>query len=271
MSLTGFGEVFPMDTLQQLRDIYTPHPCRTLPNAFWKTATRLPDSSLIITKDARGELSSLVIWEGGRIMSLWCADPARHPLTQSQIAQVPLALVHATALPLFSLRDFALQQPYFRLIHQPDASATSCPAGFAIEPVQPERDLDAVVSILRACYATLHINTEIVRSWIDRPVYDSNLWLWVVDLKTQAKAGLGIAERDPQIPETSLEWIQVHPAYQKMGLGRAIVSELIYRASASVAFITVSGKANSADCPERLYRRCGFTGADVWWLLSDEA
>jgi hypothetical protein len=32
-------------------------------------------------------------------------------------------------------------------------------------------------------------------------------------------------------------------------------------------FTTVSGEMNSRTKPEKLYRNCGFSGDDVWWLL----
>lgn len=258
-----------MNHLGQLLSIYTKHPCRTLPNAFWKTAARLEQSHVTITIDTFGELSSLVIWEDERLMAFWCADPADHPLTEEEIARVPFALVHAAALPVFAQRNFARRQPYFRLVHLGSAHAYPCPAGYAIELVSPETDLDEVVGLLSACYPGFNISPEIVQAWLSHPVYDPELWLWVVDLERGGKAGLGIAERDPLVGEASLEWIQVLPAYRGRGLGKAIVTELVRRTSAEVKFTTVAGEAMNAHQPEKLYRQCGFTGKDVWWLLTD--
>jgi GNAT superfamily N-acetyltransferase len=203
-------------------------------------------------------------------MAFWCADPADHPLTQDQIDRVRFALVHEAALPIFSQREFVRRQPYFRLSHSGSIRESLCPAGFVLQPVRPETDLDAVVGLLCACYPTFNINIEIVRGWLEHPVYDPELWLWVIDLASGEKAGLGIAERDSQVPEASLEWIQVLPAYRGMGLGKAIVTALVQRASADVRFTTVSGEISNVHQPEKLYRRCGFTGEDVWWLLNDE-
>lgn len=77
-------------------------------------------------------------------------------------------------------------------------------------------------------------------------------------------------ERDRRVSEASLEWIQVHPGYRQRGVGRAIVTELVNRVADHVSFITVSGELASEHQPELLYRRCGFKGGDVWWLLSDD-
>jgi ribosomal protein S18 acetylase RimI-like enzyme len=78
---------------------------------------------------------------------------------------------------------------------------------------------------------------------------------------------LGIAEINRKVPEASLEWIQVLPNYRRLGIGTALVRELCMRVWPEVDFITVSGKVHSDSQPEKLYRCCGFTGSDVWWLL----
>jgi len=79
---------------------------------------------------------------------------------------------------------------------------------------------------------------------------------------------LGIAEWDQNVSKVSLEWIQVHPAYRGKGLGKAVVAELLRRASTIAAFTTVSGRIEDGHWAESLYRRCGFSGSDVWWLLA---
>lgn len=262
-------KVEPMEQMQRLLEIYNAHPCRTLPNAFWKTAIRLPQSRLVVTRDTSDAPSSLAIWEGERLMAVWCVDPAVHPLTQSEIASVPFALVHEKALPIFTQRDFAVQRPYFRLVHTGGIADTLCPPGFAFERLRPEFDVQAVVSLIHASYEDIRVSPEIVKAWMCHPVYNPDLWLWIVDLETHQKAGLGIAEQDPRVPEASLEWIQVLPSYRGKGVGEAIVMELVRRVSGSVAFTTVSGELTNVHQPERLYRRCGFTGEDVWWLLSN--
>lgn len=258
-----------MNQLQKLLDIYSAYPCRTLPNAFWKTAKRIEDSRLLISKGGDDQLASLAIWDGERMMAFWCADPSVHPLDQVEIAKVPFALVHNRALPVFEQRDFALRQPYFRLVKEGRTEAGRCPQGFGFTPFRPETDINAVVSLIRASYENIRVNPSIVKAWMRHPVYDPDLWLWVIDLESHEKVGLGIAERDPRVPEASLEWIQVLPAYQGRGLGTAIVTELLGRVSRTVKFTTVAGDLKNVHQPEQLYRRCGFTGEDVWWLLSD--
>jgi GNAT superfamily N-acetyltransferase len=258
-----------VDKFQQLLKIYREHPCRTLPNALWKTAARLRNSDLELTQGTEGELSSLVIWEGRRLMAFWCSDPADQPLTLEEIRRTPFALVHERALPIFAQREFIQRKAYFRLSLKGAIAPSEPPSGFGFEPVRPDVDIDPVVRLLTTCYPGIHITPAVVREWLQHPVYDPGLWLWVIHLETGAQAGLGIAERDQRVPEASLEWIQVHPDYRKRGVGRAIVTELVNRVADHVSFTTVSGELASEYQPEQLYRQCGITGGDVWWLLSD--
>lgn len=255
--------------LQQLLAIYTEFPCRTLPNAFWKTAIRLDESDLEIRTTHAGALASLVIRHTEGLLAFWCADPNDHPLSHAEIEQVPFALVHAKALPVFAQRTFTERRPYFRLVHKSATVEGRCPSGFGFAPVNIQKELKDVVGLLRTCYPGFKINAEVVQAWLEHPVYDPQLWLWVVDAVTGEKVGLGIAEYDHQVPEVSLEWLQVLQAYRSQGLAAALVSELIRRASCQVKIITVSGDAESTYQPEKLYRKCGFTGDDIWWVLSE--
>ena len=255
-----------MDKSQQLLDIYRKNPCRTLPNAYWKSAADLEDAELLLNRDQDGDLLAFGLWKESGLMAYWCARIGSNLLEQDQIEHVPFALVHEQCLPLFDVRDFSLRQAYFRLKHsgkpQPD-----CPEGFVFKTVDPQVDLPAVVSLIRSCYRNINVDQEIVTQWLRHPVYDPELWVWICDQAQNKPVGLGIAELDQQVPEASLEWVQVLPSYHKRGLGTAIVSELLARVDGKAAFTTVSGEVNNRSKPEQLYRKCGFTGDDVWWLL----
>ena len=107
-----------------------------------------------------------------------------------------------------------------------------------------------------------------VQDWLHSPKFTADLWIWAVDEATQQPAGLALAELDTQIHEASIEWIQVLPDYQRRGVGRALVHELLRRIGERALFTTVAGVVEDRDNPGAFFRRCGFTGADVWWLLS---
>ena len=98
-------------------------------------------------------------------------------------------------------------------------------------------------------------------------MYASSLWLAVRDDKTGKIVATGIAELDCECNEGILEWIQVSENYRGCGLGSYIVAELLWRMKDIAQFATVSGQCNNPANPERLYRKCGFTGNDVWHIF----
>lgn len=258
-----------MDYEQQLMQLYREDPCRTLPNAFWKTARQMENSRLSIRRDDSGKLSALALWHEAQLMAFWAGDPDDHPLTPRQVSKVPFALVHEMVLPIFKGRPFSRREPYFRMLHQGDAPDDNCPPGFIFQNVNTETEIDTVTAIIQSCYQNMAVDSNTVREWLNHPVFAPDLWIWVMDENTGQPAGLGIAELDWHVPEASLEWIQVLPGYQQQGLGKAIVAELLRRIPDEARFTTVSGRADSAVQPEKLYRGCGFSGSDVWWLLAD--
>jgi len=257
-----------MNAEKKLLDIYRQFPCRMLPNAYWKTVSVMDQDDLIVQKYSAKKLESLAVWHEGKLLALWCQDLESSGLFTEQIDQVPFVLVHADCLPLFSHREFSTRKAYFRLIHQHTRLDTDLPTGFGFDDVQPERDLEGIVRLLRVCYQGIEITATTVWNWTSHPAYDPSLWVWVVDLQSGERIGLGIAELDQRVPEASLEWIQIMPHFQNRGIGAALVGEMGRRVNHRAAFTAVSGARDNPFHPERLYRKCGFTGSDVWWLLT---
>ena len=163
--------------------------------------------------------------------------------------------------------NFPLKTAFFRIIHQGKPPENVPPESFHYEIVNADKDLAQVASFINQCYENISVNEKIVESWLDHPVYDPNLWVWIKETCTGQFAALGIAEIDGRVPEASLEWIQVHQDFQKRGLGKAVIGELLRRVSPRVDFTTVSGEVNNPSNPEKLYRQMGFEGSDVWWFL----
>jgi GNAT superfamily N-acetyltransferase len=256
-----------MNDTEKLLKIYRDQPCQTLPNAFWKSITGAVQNNLIVQRDLFGALQSIALWQGERLMSLWFDDPKHSLLSRQQIDGLRFALVHNDCLSLFNPQKFSEATAYFRLIHKNAPPIDGCPPGFVYQTVNPQRDVSLITSMISACYENIKISEEIVQSWMGHPVYDPRLWVWVKDINADRFAALGIADLDIRVPEASLEWIQVHPDYQSRGLGLAIVGELLRRAADEADFTTVSGEVNNPSQPEKLYRRCGFGGSDIWWLL----
>ena len=160
---------------RELLTIYRDDPCRTLPNAFWKTAIQLGSSSrLSLQRDQAGHLTSLMLWVEDRLMAFWCADPAENVPSQLEVSSLSFALVHNNAFPIFRQCSFSRREAYFRLIctHPPKRSM---PPGFIFETVDPATQIPAVAQMITDCYQDMQVSESIVRSWMEHPVYDLSL------------------------------------------------------------------------------------------------
>ena len=155
-------------------------------------------------------------------------------------------------------------EPYFRLIHDlKNLSAPTLPQDFSLSEATPAD----FATHINSCYDSIGVSESELKNYTARPVYNAALWLAVRDDETGSIVATGIAEFDQEIGEGVLEWIQVSKEFRGKGLGRFIVCELLWRMKDIAKFITVSGQCNNPENPEKLYRKCGFTGADVWHVL----
>ena len=141
------------------------------------------------------------------------------------------------------------------------------PRGYTFAVADPVSEAPDISNLIGACYDDIHPNSDEVLSWCEHPVFDDDLWVWIIDESCDTPVGLGIAEFDPIIAEGSLEWIQVLPETRRQGLGKQIVYELLQRLKGRAEFVTVAGIMNNLTQPEKLYRSCGFEGDDIWLVL----
>ena len=154
---------------------------------------------------------------------------------------------------------------YFRLIHHLlECRKAALPDGYVFRNVLLPDEATLVADVINQCYDGYSQTQENVLQWTKHPVFDNKLWIFICEANSSAPAALGIADFDPHIKEGSLEWIQVLPAHRGKGLGEALVLELLSRLKDTSGFVTVSGEVENAANPERLYRKCGFTGDAVW-------
>lgn len=149
---------------------------------------------------------------------------------------------------------------YFRLIHRLE----QCRKEDANIQTIADQDIEQLVEMINQCYIEegIRVTIDDIHVWQKRKTYRRNLWVKI--LVNGRIAASGIAEVDDEVREGMLEWIQVLPQYRGQGYGTKIVQALLFRMAGNVDFVTVSGRVDNATCPERLYRRCGFTGDDVW-------
>ena len=172
-------------------------------------------------------------------------------------------------------RDFSTElltayrdEPYFRLYHDLHRINVLNLPSLTVKTAAAH-DLETIASVINRSYSDLQIDLAQLKNNMKMPVYAESLWILVNDAETGMCVGCGIADCDRDAGELILEWIQVLPEYRRCGVGRRIVSELLYRGKAfGAAFATVSGKAHNPTKPELLYRACGFTGSDIWHVLT---
>ncbi len=195
-------------------------------------------------------------------------DPCRVssiPYWKALQTQIPenMRIVHEAAFSNELLEAY-VDEPYFRLKRDlTDFAPAQLPAGFSL----CQADCKEYAQHINHCYFGFDISEGELKSYLQRRVYCRELWLAVRENATGEIVATGIAELDREIGEGILEWIQVSPQYRGRGLGQFLVQELLCRMSPNADFATVSGQCNNPTFPERLYRRCGFAGSDVWHVL----
>lgn len=160
-------------------------------------------------------------------------------------------------------------QKYFRLLHDLKEIETVVSDDYEVQNVNIDGQKELVARILSVCYNTEY-SIEFVDGLTRISVFDKELWVLVVEKSTRQPAALGIADYDAMLKEGSLEWIQVLPGMRGLGLGKMVVNELLSRLATKATFVTVSGQVDNATNPERLYRKCGFTGDDIWYVIRME-
>ena len=176
-----------------------------------------------------------------------------------------MKIVHDRDFSLLYLNEYDDEQ-YFRLYRTLHNTVKVDLMDFSIVTAT-EKDFETIVFVINKSYTDLHVDISQIEGYTNTPVYDKNLWILVNEKENGKCVGCGIADYDSEVEEVILEWIQVLPAYRNRKIGKAIVNEILSRAQAYAKFATVSGKIDNPTKPELLYRKCGFTGNDIWHIL----
>ncbi len=201
-------------------------------------------------------------------LAAYCANPCRTasiPYWKAARVQIPqnMRIVHNDDFTIELLKHYT-DEPYFRLKH--DLLRLKLPKladRFSI----CEATLQEYAEHINGCYSAIGISADELQGCTQRSVYAPELWLAIRDSRTGKIVATGIGELDRSIGEGILEWIQVSEKYRGRGLGSFLVLELLNRMKPIAKFVTVSGQCNNPTHPEQLYRKCGFSGTDVWHIL----
>lgn len=210
----------------------------------------------------------LQAWDQTGLHIFWNDSRKMESIFLNEVEHASFAILHEDYYASINQDSFKTIVPYFRLVHSCEIKNEYVLGDqYSIVAVDTKTELEKVSNLIGKCYKDIHPSADAVRKWTETDVFDESLWIWIVHHETQTPVALGIADLDKSVTEGSLEWIQVLPGYQGKGLGKALVLELLNRMHGKVEFVTVSGEVNNQTNPERLYKSCGFTGNDVWWLL----
>lgn len=188
------------------------------------------------------------------------------PYWKNKIMTIPedMKIVHNDNFSSALLNDYC-DEKYFRLIHYLNNIDDKIPDDFSVKTAE-HSDIPAMADIINRSYSDLSVSCEQIVSYTKTSVYDENLWILVYENRTNHIVGCGIADFDKEAKEGILEWIQVLPEYRGRKIGQLIVNQLLGRMN-NADFATVSGKVDNITNPERVYRKCGFVGNDIWHIL----
>lgn len=173
-------------------------------------------------------------------------------------------ILHASAWPGVCPAGYA-DELYFRLYHDLRALKTPrWPAAFEMCGAT----LEEVAAHIRTCYSGARVSAQTLLEEAPPQAGLRLCWVAAREKKSGELAATALAVVYAEMREASLEWIQVSPAFRRRGLGACVVRALLERLAEQADFATVSGRARHEARVENLYRACGFTGQDVWHILT---
>ena len=115
----------------------------------------------------------------------------------------------------------------------------------------------------------ISVSEKDVSEWTESIVYRSDLWTGVY---FEGKLiGAVISDFDSDIKEGIVEWVQILPDHRRRGLALCALCENLKMMQNSASFATVSCEIGNITNPERLYRKAGFHGNDIWHIVSENS
>ncbi len=159
--------------------------------------------------------------------------------------------------------------PYFRLYHDlQNVRRLPAESGFSVRQIDAETEADFVAEFISRCYDGLDLTANSVEAWTKLSAFRPRLWVAVHSAATGACACVVVGAADKETGEGSVEWLQTLPQFRGRGAAKIAVNELLRRMQTEASFCTVSGMVNNLTRPELVYRSCGFSGGDIWHILT---
>lgn len=158
-------------------------------------------------------------------------------------------------------------ETYFRLSHPLNNIPEYNVPHIKIEVIPPTRKND-LAALINASYTHLGITvtSQDIEKWMESEVYCPCLWTGA--FLEDKLIGAVISENDRNLGEGIIEWLQVLPEYRKCNVALSLLSKSLNKMSKIAQFATVSGKCDNITMPEKVYRKIGFEGNDIWHILT---
>lgn len=198
-------------------------------------------------------------------------DPASSlslPLWKHKTIQLPenWCILHERQVTPDDIRSAQVER-FFRLVHTlENLKEPMLPEGFTIRTLTKDDD-EALVEQINRAYESQGISVSMsdLKEWRSRVVYDESLWFGI--FKEDTLVASLIMERDLEVGEAVIEWLQVTQEFLGKGLAKSILRYGLKQSSNQDDFVTVSGSLDNPSNPIHVYRSVGFVGEDIWYVI----
>jgi ribosomal protein S18 acetylase RimI-like enzyme len=138
------------------------------------------------------------------------------------------------------------------------------PKGFVLRPLANEEETAAYADLHRAAFTSDSMTPEWRARTLHTPLYQPDLDLVVV-APDGALAGFCVGWYEPSRGVAQVEPVGVHPRYQRMGLARALLTEMLRRFKARGASVAIIETDLDRTPARRTYESVGFKQAHTIW------
>ena len=177
-----------------------------------------------------------------------------------------MKIIHGSEFDEKLLKKYA-DKRFFRLKHDLKNIPQYEVAGIAYEVISSDRIGELTEMINRSyAHSDVHVTAEHIQSLAKTKVYCPELWIGAVS--DGKLIGSVLCDFDSEVGEGIIEWLQVLPEFRGKGIASALTCKALKAMSAFADFATVSGECDNTTDPEKVYRKCGFTGDDIWHILN---
>lgn len=198
------------------------------------------------------------------------------PYWKAKSISIPpnMRIVHNSEFDM-KLLDAYVDKKFFRLSHNLiripafDKDAGFHASGIKFELI-PSDKTDELTDMINHSYthSEIRVSADYIKSLTKTYVYCPELW--IAAMLDGTLIGSILCDFDTEACEGTIEWLQVLPEYRKRGIAAALICKALRTMSGFASFATVSGECDNITNPEKIYRKCGFAGNDIWHILSKQ-